>query len=71
VHDGADLGVGQDVGEVERGGGEGDEDDLLGGGRDFGDQLGLRGYTRARCYSSLIFLVTVGILYIKENGEGK
>ena len=27
---------------------------------------GLRGYTRARCYSSLKFLVNIGILYIKE-----
>jgi hypothetical protein len=25
---------------------------------------GLRGYTRARCYSSLAFLVTIGVLHI-------
>ena len=29
------------------------------------------GYTRARCYSSLTFLVTIGILHIKEIGEGE
>jgi hypothetical protein len=28
-------------------------------------------YTRARCYSSLDFLVTIGILHIKEIGEGQ
>ena len=34
-------------------------------------QLGLCGYSRARCYSSLTFLVTMGILHIKEIGEGQ
>ena len=29
------------------------------------------GYTRARCHSSLAFLVTIGILHIKEIGEGR
>ena len=28
-------------------------------------------YTRARCHSSLIFLVAIGILHIKEIGEGQ
>jgi hypothetical protein len=32
---------------------------------------GLCGYTRARCYSSLAFLATIGILHIKEIGEGE
>ena len=32
---------------------------------------GLRGYTRARCYSSLTCIVTIGVLHIKEIGEGK
>jgi hypothetical protein len=32
---------------------------------------GLRGYTRARCYSSLLFLVTIGILRIEAIGEGQ
>jgi hypothetical protein len=33
--------------------------------------IGLCGYTRARCYSSLKFLVTIGVLHIKEIGEGQ
>jgi hypothetical protein len=32
--------------------------------------IGLWGYTRARCYSSPIFVVTIGILHIKEIREG-
>ena len=28
-------------------------------------------YTRARCYSSLAFLVTIGILHINENAAGR
>ena len=28
-------------------------------------------YTKARCYSSLKLLVTMGILHIKEPGEGQ
>jgi hypothetical protein len=32
---------------------------------------GLRGYTRARCYSPLEFLVTMGILHTKEIREGQ
>jgi hypothetical protein len=28
-------------------------------------------YTRARCYSPLTFLVTIGILHIKDIGEGQ
>ena len=31
----------------------------------------LREYTRARCYSSLTFLVIIGIIHIKEIGEGE
>jgi hypothetical protein len=36
-----------------------------------GPLRGLCGYTRARCYSSLEFLVTIEILHIKEIGEGE
>jgi hypothetical protein len=35
------------------------------------EEVGLRGYTRARYYSSPTFLVTIGILHIKEIGEGE
>jgi hypothetical protein len=31
----------------------------------------LRGYTRARCYSSLQFRVGIGILHVKEIAEGE
>jgi hypothetical protein len=36
-----------------------------------GRARGLCGYTRARCYSPLIFVVTIEILHIKEIGEGQ
>jgi hypothetical protein len=36
-----------------------------------GEGAGLCRYTRVRCYSSLTFLVTIGILHIKEMGEGQ
>ncbi len=29
------------------------------------------GYTRARCYSSLTFLVTIGVLHMNEIGKGQ
>ena len=32
---------------------------------------GLCRYTRARCYSSLKFLVTIGVLYLNEIGKGQ
>jgi hypothetical protein len=36
-----------------------------------GRPRGLRGCTRARCYSSLAFLVHTGILHTNETGEGQ
>ena len=42
-----------------------------GGAAGSGGGGALCGYTRARCYSSLKFPVTIGILHIKEIGEGQ
>jgi hypothetical protein len=36
-----------------------------------GAPFGLRGYTRARCHSSLTFLVTMEIIHIKKIEEGE